>query len=345
VRPPFTALLLCLFLCSACGKQPPAADSAKPDAARPDAAKADADDKDAGAGKDSGSVTLKPEEATSLGIAAVAPAAVRYQAAKSGYGVVLSHDVIAQAVADVATARAAAAQSDAILARMQRLAGTPGADSAEARENAARQATVDAAALRLANAKSSAVLGQHPPWTDGASTGGPSATDKGGKLAAALAEGRAKLVRVTFPLGSVNGRGPRSLWLARLDAPVAGERWTAHEVWDAPADATMPGRSFFALLQDTDVGEGERLAWAAGDSEPAESGFLIPSSAVIASDGKYWYYLEKPPGKFTRTALDIGRPMGDGYFVKGAFEPGDLIVTSAAGLLLARETNPSTEAE
>jgi hypothetical protein len=37
--------------------------------------------------------------------------------------------------------------------------------------------------------------------------------------------------------------------------------------------------------------------------------------------------------------------MADGYFVQGGVNRGDLIVTSAAGLLLARETNPSTEAE
>ncbi|MGB6356995.1 MAG: hypothetical protein WBF21_23700, partial [Steroidobacteraceae bacterium] len=208
---------------------------------------------------------------------------------------------------------------------------------AEARENAARQAAIDAAALQLAKAKSSSILGQHPPWAD----------RDDGKLLVELAAGRAKLVRVTFPLGSVNGRAPQNLWLARLDAATAGERWNAHAVWDAPADAGVPGRSFFALLQGPDVSEGERLlAWAAlGDAEHGESGSLIPASAVVVSDGKYWYYLERQPGQFVRTPLDIGRPMADGYFIKGAVNRGDLIVTSAAGLLLARQTNPSTEAE
>ena len=109
----------------------------------------------------------------------------------------------------------------------------------------------------------------------------------------------------------------------------------------------MPGRSFFALLQAADVGEGERLlAWTGGtDSEQAESGVLIPSSAVVASDGRYWYYLERKAGEFARTPMDISRPMADGYFVRGGVNRGDLIVTSAAGLLLARESNPSTEAE
>jgi hypothetical protein len=333
-RPLMAALLSCLVLCGSCGRQPPA----------PDAAKAEPEEKVEGTDKaesNAGIVTLKPEEVAGLGITASAAAAVRYQAATSGFGVVLGHDVIAQAVADVATAQAVAAQSRAVLARMQRLAGTPGADSTEARENAARQAAVDAAALRLAKAKSSSVLGQNPPW----------AGREDSKLPEELAEGRAKLVRVTFPLGSVNGRAPQRLWLARLGTAGAGERWTAHGVWDAPADAGVPGRSFFALLQGIEVGEGERLlAWTAsggggGDSGQAESGILIPSSAVVASDGRYWYYLERQPGEFARTAMDISRPMADGYFVQGGLKGGDLIVTSAAGLLLAREINPSTEAE
>jgi hypothetical protein len=134
---------------------------------------------------------------------------------------------------------------------------------------------------------------------------------------------------------------------SRLDAAAVGERWTAHPVWDAPFDSTIPGRSFFAILQQTDVGEGERLlVWANGDSSArGESGILGPPSAIIVTDGKYWCFVEKEPGVFSRAALDISRPMADGYFVKDAIKPGDLIVTAAAGLLLARQANPSSEAE
>jgi hypothetical protein len=116
-------------------------------------------------------------------------------------------------------------------------------------------------------------------------------------------------------------------------------------VWDAPADPGAPGRSFFALLQHTDAGEGERLlVWAEGDAEGAESGVLVPPAAVVMSEGKYWCYVERQANVFTRIPLDISRPMADGYFVAG-IKPGERIVTLGAGLLLARQTNPSTEAE
>jgi hypothetical protein len=325
-----TSLLLSVLLLAACGRQQSAADGAKAAPAEKSAAAEDA-------AEASADVKLEAEEVAKLGIVASAAGAARYVPAKQGFAVVLSHDVIAQAVADVATAQAGARQSQAVLARQARLAGTAGAESVEVHESAVRQAAVDVAALHLAEAKSSAVLGQHPPW----------AGDDGSKLPAELAAGGSKLLRVTFPLGALNGAAPSSLRIARLDAPATGERWAARVVWDAPADPASPGRSFFALLQHTDAGEGERLlVWANGDGSAAvESGVIVPPAAVVMSDGKYWCYVERQPSVFTRVPLDLGRPMADGYFVSGTIKPGERIVTSAAGLLLARQTNPGSEAE
>jgi len=342
-------LLLSLTLLGACGKQQPAADAAKSAPGQKVAAadkKGAADDEKGAAGEEkkdekeeggAAEVKLTPEEVSKLGIATAAAAPVRYVPSKQGFGVVLSHDAIAQAVADVVTAQAGVRLSRAALARIARLDGTAGAQSAEAHESAARQAAVDAAALRLAEAKSSALFGQRPPW----------AGRNDSKVLSELAEGRAKLLRVTFPLGILTGAAPSTLRASRLDAATAGERWTARPVWDAPFDSGIPGRSFFAVLQHTDVGEGERvLIWAAGEgSEQAESGIVVPPAAVVVVDGKYWCFVEREPGVFSRAPLDISRPTADGYFVKDAIKPGDPIVTSAAGLLLARQINPSSEAE
>jgi hypothetical protein len=324
------SLILSLTLLCACSKPEPVAEDAK----APSNEKSAAAEKDNAGGQD---VSLTPEEVAKLGIATTAAAAVRYVPSRQGFAVVQGHDAIAQAVADVATARAEERQSQAALARIARLAGTAGAASTEAHESAARQAAVDAAALRLAEAKASVVLGLKPPW----------AGHDDDAVLADLAAGRSKLLRVTFPLGALNGPAPAGLSISRLDAPPASERWTAHPVWDAPADMNMPGRSFFALLRRTDAGEGERLlVLAAGEgSEPAESGVLVPASAVVLSGGKYWCYIVRRAGLFTRVPLDINRPMAEGYFTKDAIRPGDAIVTSAAGLLLARQTNPSSEAE
>jgi hypothetical protein len=39
------------------------------------------------------------------------------------------------------------------------------------------------------------------------------------------------------------------------------------------------------------------------------------------------------------------RPLDEGYFVTEGFSAGQRVVSSAAALLLARELNPSTEAQ
>ncbi|MGD9842213.1 MAG: hypothetical protein AB7F79_05730 [Steroidobacteraceae bacterium] len=280
------------------------------------------------------SVTLEPDAIAHMGIVTHTAKAIMYAAEKEGYGIVLGHDAIAQSVAEVATAEAAVQQSHAALARVQRLADTPGAFAAEINENATRQAAADAAALTLAQRRLSATLGQNPPWK-----GSESSTVLG-----KLASGQIKLVRVTFPLGVLNGAAPHSLRIAHLDPNSVTDSWKTNSVWDAPADASIPGRSFFALLRDTDVGEGEHLQVWVG-SGAAESGTELPASAVVISDGRYWCYVEKPAGTFVRTAVDTSNPMTNSYFVKDGIAAGDNIVITGAGLLLARQTNSSTEAE
>jgi hypothetical protein len=112
-----------------------------------------------------GAVTLSQAEVTHLGVVLAPAAAADYAAETEGYALVLGSDVFAQPLTELITARAAARQSHAAQARMQRLAGTPGADSALARENADRQTLADDAALELAQARAGAVMGQAPPWT------------------------------------------------------------------------------------------------------------------------------------------------------------------------------------
>lgn len=313
---------LALALLSACNRSapPPAADEAAAAATTPE---------ETGSG-----VKLTPAEAHKMGIVSASAAATAVAAETMGYGVVLTHDVIAQAVADIDTAEAAARQSRAALARAVNLQGTPGAFSAETQETAQRQAAADAAALVLARRKLSATFGLSQPWKD----------DERSKVLDGVANGTIKLVRATFPLGALTGATPRTLQIGRPGASGTAERWRTGTVWAAPADATMPGRSLFALLQTGDVGEGERVdVWAVVDQ--TESGVLIPETAVVISEGKYWCYVEKQPGLFTRTAIDASRPVPGGYFVKAGIAPGEPVVTAAAGLLLARETNPSPEAE
>jgi len=277
---------------------------------------------------------LKPEEIEKAGIRTATLAAVSHAPESAGYAVVITRETIAQAIAELTSAAAVERQSASALTRARSLAGTPGAMPVEAQEAAERQAVVDHAALVLAERRLSATYGQNPPWKD----------DYHSPWLTSLARGDTKLARVTFPLGALGSTVPAKLRLTRIGAASGSKSLETLAVWSAPADATIPGRSFFAILQGGDASEGERLIAHAAVGA-AENGVIVPYSAALISAGRYWCYIEDKPGLFVRTELDPGVPTDEGYFVKQAIEPGAQVVTTSAGLLLARETNPSATAD
>lgn len=292
-----------------------------------------AEAKDKGAPEAEG-VTLKPEEIEKAGIKTATLPAVSHTPESTGYAVVITRETIAQALADLTSAAAVERQSRSALTRVRSLAGTPGAMPIEAQETAERQAAVDHAAFVLAERRLAATYGQSSPWKENYTS----------PLLASLARGDSKLARATFPLGALGATVPATLRLTRIGAAPGSKSIDTLVVWSAPADATIPGRSFFATLKGGDVSEGERLIAHAAVGA-AEDGVTVPSSATVISASKYWCYVEQKPGLFVRTEIDPSMPTDDGYFVKEGIAPGAQVVTSAAGLLLARETNPSTEAE
>jgi hypothetical protein len=335
LKPPAASLSHVVFACvalyasltmSGCHKAPTAAD-------------APATEEPGGKGKtgtaeESEGVSLKPEEVKKMGIVTAEAKTMMHSPEATGFAVVLTHESLATAVAELDTAGATERQSRTALERAQRLAGTAGAMSADTLEGLQRQAAVDQVALELSHRKLSSMFGQNSPWKN--QTSSPQLR--------ALASGDAKLVRVTFALGASSDAPPASLRLAHINASQGGKSIAAHSVWPAPADANVPGRSYFAYLKSSEFGEGERLlAWV--PIGEAESGVLVPASAAIINGGKYWCYVEEKPGQFVRSELDPSMATNDGYFVKEGIEAGAKIVTASAGQLLAREINPSTAAD
>ena len=307
------AALAALLTLGACGKGATEADKK--------------DDKDAGPG-----LALTADESKALGIVTVAAPAASYRAQISGFGMVMSMDNIAQSDADVITAQAAAAQSAAAAARAKELStGADAAVSREVYEAAESKAAADQAALALANRKAAAAFGQNAPWSNGGERAG---------IMARLQSGRSVVVRVTFPLGAVVA--PGSLVITRLGA--GGKSWTSNIVWDAPADPTIPGHGVFALVDGSDLAQGERVTASVPVGVP-QAGVNVPAGALVISDSQDWVYLEDAANHFLRVPVNISMPMGDGYFVPSGkgIAPGAKIVTSGAGLLLSREINPSTD--
>jgi multidrug efflux pump subunit AcrA (membrane-fusion protein) len=279
-------------------------------------------------------VSLSEEQVARLGIATRPATAMRYAQQIGGYGVVIAMDAIAQSDSDLIAAQAVAAQSQAVAARAKSLAtGAEAAVSRETAEAARSKAAADQAALTLARGKAVAAFGSAAPWRRAASHQA---------IMNRLASGKTVLVRVTFALGSINNAPPDTIQVARLGA---GARfWTAHIVWKAPADSALPGNSFYALIDGSDLAQNEHLV-ARISVGREQAGVIIPSTALIYSDSQAWVYVEIKPGRFLKVRIDTARPVGDGYFIGEGVAKGQPVVTDGAGLLLARETNPGTDAE
>lgn len=279
-------------------------------------------------------VTLTPDEVEKAGIRTNPVAGTMRAPESTGYAVVVNRETIAQALAELSTAAAVEHQSRSALARNRRLSGTPGAMPMETQEAAERQATVDHAALVLAQRRLSATYGRNAPWSENYNS----------RELSSLASGETKMARVTFPLGTLGSLIPAQLRFARVGEVQGRKSIESIAVWSAPADAAIPGNSFFAVLPGNDVSEGERLV-AHAPTGAAEAGVVVPLSAVLLSDGKYWCYVEEKPGFFARREIDDRMPTEAGYFVKEGIAAGDQVVTSSAGQLLAHETNPTSAAE
>jgi hypothetical protein len=278
-------------------------------------------------------ISLKPEEVASLGLATVAAQPAQYQQQIMGYGVVMTLDAIAQSDADLETAAAAAAQSAAAAARANSLGtGEQAAVSREVIEVAQSKAAADQAALALARRKAEASFGIHAPWRDAASRTA---------VMTRLASGKTVLVRATFPLGALGNAVPKQLTLTRLG--TNGASWTTDTIWDAPADPSLPGRGFYAMVDDSDLAQNERVTASVATGAP-ENGIVVPTAALILGEGESWVYIETAAGHFLRTRIETDKPDGNGYFMATGIKAGQKIVTTGAGLLFARETNPSSDA-
>jgi hypothetical protein len=274
-------------------------------------------------------VILSAEDAAHLGIRTAPVRAARFTPQIHGYGAVAGFEALAQAVSDVATAEAAARQSAATLRRNLSLAAAA-AISREGLDAAQKQAATDAAALTLARRKEATSYGRNAPWLG-----------RNRALLAKLARGELVLVHVTLPLAAVGT--PEELIVERVGHLSNATGWTTKEIWNAPADAAIPGRGFFALIAGSNLAEGDRLLVSMPFGAPV-AGVLIPADAMVLNGDRAWFYTAEGGDVFARHPLDVARPMDGGYFTTG-LAAGKNVVVQGAGLLLSRELNPSSSGD
>jgi hypothetical protein len=137
---------------------------------------------------------------------------------------------------------------------------------------------------------------------------------------------------------------PRQLQVTRLGAARQG--WSARSIWEAPADPAFPGRGFYVLVDGSDLAQNEHVTVEVPVGA-ATAGVMVPTDALVYGQNQAWAYAQEEPGKFQRMSVDPAKALPGGYFLpeSAGIKPGQAMVVKGAGLLLARELNPSTEAE
>lgn len=275
-------------------------------------------------------IALTPADVTRLGIGVIPLKPARYTPRVHGYGVVSDLTALAQTDSAVETAQAAARQSHADVERARALFAQGGAVSKQSLDAAEKQAATDQTGLLLAQRQEVVQFGPQLPWRG---------DHADASILRDLTSGRVVLVRATFPLDSITAARPSEISVTHLSGQQDPAGWTSKHLWNAPADPTIPGRSFFALISKSDLQAGEHVL-VYSPIGPTVDGVQIPSDAIVLSEEKTWCYLQIAPGSFQRVQIDLSHPLGSGYFVKA--KPGVSVVVRGSGLLLARELGAAT---
>jgi hypothetical protein len=270
-------------------------------------------------------VTLTAVEITRLGLQVTALKSASFTPRVHGYGAVVDLTALAQTDSGFLTARAAVTQSQADVKRYRTLFAQDNAISRQLLDTSEKQAATDQAQLLLAERNEFVQFGQQAPWLG-------KHPDR--SLLQQLTSGSAVLVKATFPLDTLGAAHPTEISVSHLSAQQDQQGWTTRQVWSAPADPTIPGRSLFALIHGSNLQSGEH-ALVYAPVGPTIPGIEVPGNAVIFSEGKPWCYLQIVPGSFQRMQIDLSRPLAGGYFVSA--QPGGFVVVRGTGLLLARE--------
>jgi len=75
------------------------------------------------------------------------------------------------------------------------------------------------------------------------------------------------------------------------------------------------------------------------------NGVIVPTAAVVVSQGSAWCYVEGSTGRFTRTAVDTTTPVAGGWFVQRGVPDGARVVTGGAQTLLSEEFRSQIQAD
>jgi len=141
------------------------------------------------------------------------------------------------------------------------------------------------------------------------------------------------LVQITLP-ADTSLNAPKTVAVENLD----GSKTDATFVSVFPRiDPRVQGRNFLYVMASRSPAAPETnlIAQVAVGSEM--KGVVVPTSAVVWSEGKAWVYQQTGASQFTRRTIATDLPLANGYFVSQGLPTGDKVVTVGAQALLSEE--------
>jgi membrane fusion protein, multidrug efflux system len=141
------------------------------------------------------------------------------------------------------------------------------------------------------------------------------------------------LVQITMPSGPTYG-APKTI---SLEIP-GGARTQASFISAFPrVDPRIQGRSFLYLAYaQPSLTPGVNVLAHLLVGSPMK-GLIVPSSAVVWSEGKAWVYQQTAADRFIRRAVPTDIAVERGFFVAEGFSTGDKLVVQGAQALLSEE--------
>jgi hypothetical protein len=271
---------------------------------------------------------MDTETQTRMSVRAAPLAASTAPQTAAGFARVLDAGPLAVIESEMSAAEAAASASQEEYRRLAALAAQDQAASARSVEAARAQAAVDTARAKLA--------GRRVGLEWGASLERMSDGERS-RLLTDIAAGRAALLRIDAPSASARIT-KASVRLKKGGAPIA----VAIIGQAAAADARLQTTGLLGLVRGDAAATlpTGRLLQADLELGAAETGFLIPASALIRADGAVLVYVKTGDDTFVRREVGAGRAVADGWFISEGFAASDQVVIDGAASLLAAEHGP-----
>ena len=164
------------------------------------------------------------------------------------------------------------------------------------------------------------------------------------KLISSLCAHDAALVRVDLPVGAATTpTGARILPLTNGEEPI-----DAQLLGPMPSiELQLQGQGFLLLLNPNVARLMPGAAVSAQLQLPgaAETGVVVPRSAVVRAEGRAWVYVQTGAESFTRREIALGNSLAAGWFLPSALAPHDPLVVSGAQVLLSEELKSRFETE